>query len=111
MSKNILGDHLKPDEISGEILKVILESRFFNEQELKPKITAIIKAFLSLSNDPARLEKPLANYERVKYLKSINTLNKEMNFWKSVVKDIVGKENMPLYYKQVDELVGKNSNG
>lgn len=89
-------------DLSKLIVSAIENEQFFQKDILLPKIKAILTAF--------RCNVSTANYNKIdnptdaaKRIRLLEQKDVENYYWRNKVESIIGKENMPLCYKERDE--------
>ena len=90
-------------ELSEIIAKAIYDEPFLKKETLVPKITSLIKGFrvqLEITNFN-KIEKPST---QAKLMKSLRVKEKELNYWKNIVRQTIGEDKMMSHYKYIEEL-------
>ena len=97
-----MAEEISTKELAEILVKAINDEPFFRKDILIPKVRSIISAF--------RLRLAATNYNKIKNPTETSKLiranelhNLEMDFWKQELKQVVGEENMKLYYDRLNE--------
>lgn len=97
-----MAEEISTKELAEILVKAINDEPFFRKDILIPKVRSIISAF--------RLRLAATNYNKLKNPTETSKLiranelhNLEMDFWKQELKQVVGEENMKLYYDRLNE--------
>lgn len=100
--KKKLKNNISFNEVSQLIIESIEQEQFFNKETLVPKVKAILRGFnlnLSITN----YDKVRSPSEIAKLIRSFERVDKEMNYWKQLVRKL-DPNNIQKYYTEVDSL-------
>ena len=78
---------LSVEDLTQLITDSVLESRYFNQKELYPKIKVILKHYFIRKNTPANYNKIISPSKTAKLIRTSEQKNFEVNCWKRFVEN------------------------
>jgi hypothetical protein len=97
-----MSKEINTNKFAELLLYTIKEEHYFSKDILLPKIIALTNAF-RLSLSASNYSKIIDPTETEKLRRSNDIMNLEKYFWRDELKEIVGSDNMEIYYKKLQE--------
>jgi hypothetical protein len=96
---NLKGNTL--DQIVERLIEAILADNIFSKDKLRPKLRAILGAWIKIQDSPVAGREPKTTTE--KYIKTIEQKSLEQLYWRKQLEKQIGTHNMDAHYKSLKQ--------
>jgi hypothetical protein len=96
---NLKGNTL--DDIIERLIEAILADNIFSKDKLRPRLRAILGAWIKIQDSPVAGREPKTPAE--KYIRTIEQKNLEQYFWRKQLEAKIGPQGMKAHYEALKQ--------